>query len=183
MRSPDAQAKAGKAIKRGLLIALATPFIAGLAILVLWWCGYAIVVNPSPSIAVGFYLVKFNERTPERGGYVAFDPDSSAGWYAYRMGWIREGAPYLKRVYGLPGDRVCVTRSAVSVNGVVLGAVRAKDSNGRVIPRAIDGCLVVPAGRFFPMGDGASNSYDGRYYGTVSNNMIRGRVAPLWVFK
>ena len=183
MLSPDVQEKAGKAIRRGILTAIAIPFVVGAALLVFRWCGYAIVVNPSPSIAVGFYLVKYNDRTPVRNGYVAFDADSQEGQYGYRMGWIRPEAPYLKRVYGLAGDSVCVTDLTVSVNGIRLGAVKQADRQGRALPHAIQGCIVVPEGRFFPMGDGAENSYDGRYYGTVSVSMVRGRIAPLWVFK
>ncbi len=183
MLSPEHRAKAGKAIQRGILTAIAIPLVVGAGLLVLRWFGYAIVVNPSPSIPVGFYLIHYNDRTPERGGYVAFDPDSQASSYAYRMGWIRPGAPYLKRVYGLPGDRVCVSDSAVSVNGIGRGVVKRVDRQGKPLPHVLHGCIVVADGRFFALGDGAENSYDGRYFGTVSVNRIRGRVAPLWVFQ
>lgn len=179
----DDRAKARSAIQRGLLIAAAIPVVVGCLVGLFRLAGYAIVVNPSPSVAVGFYLINYHHLHPKRGVYVVFDPDSWRGAYAYRMGWLKPGASYLKRVYGVAGDRVCVTSQVVSVNGVVLGRVSATDRQGRALPRAIHGCILVPVGKFFPLGDAAPNSYDGRYYGLVGNQQIRGQATPIWVFK
>lgn len=166
-----------------LFVALMVPLIVAGLVGLLRLAGYAVMVNPSPSEPVGFYLIDYRITEPLRGALVAFLPDSWQGRYAYQKGWIRSGAPYLKRVYGVAGDRVCVAAGGVSVAGVKVGNVSAKDRHGVPLPHAISGCIVVPSGRFFPIGDGDENSYDGRYFGTVSDRQIQGQVRPLWVFR
>jgi signal peptidase I len=113
----------------------------------------------------------------------------------------------VKRVIGIPGDRIHLRRGIVYLNGVAQDEPRAakptvanylpyRDDFPSVpppenfgvtaewsvdLPSHIEGeDLVVPPGSYFVMGDNRTNSADGRYWGFVPRANIVGR--PLFVF-
>jgi signal peptidase I len=112
---------------------------------------------------------------------------------------------YVKRVAGLPGDRLRLVRGQLQVNGrfvaepyvvhkdPALAAYRDNfpaaappadimDAQWRdELPGHLDrGWLVVPPGRYFVMGDNRDYSLDSRYWGFVPAENILG--SPLLIF-
>jgi signal peptidase I len=99
------------------------------------------------------------------------------------------GAPigendYVKRVIGLPGDRVacCDAQGRLTVNGVPLAEPYLVGSRASAIPFDIR----VPAGRYWVMGDNRDDSGDSRAHlgdpggGTVPGDHVVGRVVSVW---
>ncbi len=87
--------------------------------------------------------------------------------------------PYIKRVVGMPGDRIAVQDGRVIRNGKRVPEPFAAPCGGG--PACDLDAIVIPAGHYFLMGDNRGNSDDSRYWGPVLRSQIIGRaVATFW---
>src|SRR5262245_3904869 len=104
--------------------------------------------------------------------------DDVAGWFGLSAQGEKD---YIKRVIGLPGDRVscCDARGRLSVNGVPLDESAYLYPGDRPSIEPFD--VVVPEGRLWVMGDHRSVSQDSRAHlgqpggGTVPIDQVVGR--------
>ena len=93
---------------------------------------------------------------------------------------------FVKRVIGLPGDRVELKNKQVYVNNTPLVEpyVVHSDSWDAGFPRDEYGPIIVPDDALFVLGDNRDNSEDSRYWGFVPAENIVGdvflRYWPLW---
>ncbi|NJD30080.1 MAG: signal peptidase I [Chloroflexi bacterium] len=106
-----------------------------------------------------------------RGDIVVFDPPetwASAG-----------GVPFIKRVIGLPGDRVEIREGRVYLNGVELREDYVYRDGGRPQPTepTPGGATswLVPAEGLFVMGDHRRDSADSRSFGPIEVSQVIGR--------
>jgi signal peptidase I len=105
----------------------------------------------------------------------------------------RDGTTLLKRVAALPGDRVEVRAGVLWLNG---RAARVEGPAGamseildeKTHPLRLDagggpdfGPVTVPAGHYLVLGDNRGNSLDGRYFGFVRAEALRGRAFAICV--
>lgn len=100
---------------------------------------------------------------PQRGDIVVLHPP------------VDQGKPYIKRVIGLPGERIAVHDGAVYINGE-----RLEESYLQGIATSWPGSLnqdeyVVPDDSVFVMGDNRNNSTDSRVFGPVKIDEIIGK--------
>ena len=105
---------------------------------------------------------------------------------AFRVGEVHRGdvvvfqyprdrtKSYIKRVIGLPGDRVEIDHGRVILNGRPLPEpyVPSRFSDDRSQPE-----MVIPANEFFVMGDHRSISSDSRDFGPVDRDLIYGKAS------
>jgi len=79
---------------------------------------------------------------------------------------------YIKRVIGLPGDRVRIDRGQVYVNDQALNEdyVEPDFRDDASLPEAM-----VPTGQYFVLGDHRNSSSDSRVWGYVPRNYIYGK--------
>jgi signal peptidase I len=134
--------------------------------------------------------------TPERGDVVVFrypkDPS----------------IPFIKRVVGLPGDRIEYRSKTLYVNGeqaqqseigVYVGRGSGSKFTGHkerheqlegaphdilLSPRVLlgrEGSWEVPEGHYFVLGDNRDNSEDSRYWNFVSDENLIGRAFMIWL--
>ncbi len=111
-----------------------------------------------------FVLLDIRTGPPQRGEIVAFRHE--------RVG----PTLYVKRVIGLPGDRIAIAGGVVVRNGVRLDEpyVTLRDARGMRD-------VTVPPDAYFVLGDDRPASEDSRVWGFVRASDLEGRaVASLW---
>ena len=159
-----------------------------------------------PTLQVGDYILvnKFNyglrlpvTRTkiwdvssPERGDVMVFYPPHANTTY------------YIKRVIGVPGDRIQYRNKQLTVNGkpvprewlaeipgsrrLQIGLEQPRDDKSHLVQVDLsrpvrDFSVVVRPGHYFMMGDNRDNSSDSRVWGQVPESDIVGQAVAIWM--
>jgi len=91
---------------------------------------------------------------------------------------------FIKRVKGIPGDRIEIKNKVVYINGAAVDDPHAfydktPDRMARA-PRDNFGPFTVPDGQVFVMGDNRDHSHDSRFWGTVPYEDILGKAFILY---
>jgi conjugative transfer signal peptidase TraF len=133
--------------------------------------------NATASAPVGFYTVE-PAVALEVPDLVAVLPPEPLASFMVARGYVGRGVPLLKRVLGLPGQRVCRTGRTITVDAVEMGEALERDRMGRDLP-AWQGCRVIGDGELFLMND-VRDSLDGRYFGALPASAVIGRAMPLY---
>jgi len=112
--------------------------------------------------------VTYRFKKPERGDVIVFDAPGS------------QSEEYIKRIIGLPGEKVNISDGSVFVNGIKL---QEDYLNKTLITSpgsfALEGKeIMVPTDNFFVLGDNRIASSDSRTWGFVGKEKINGRA---WV--
>jgi signal peptidase I len=109
---------------------------------------------------------------PDQGGDVTGQPDAQACDVAQRK---HASVTFVKRVVGLPGDRLSIQDGRVFRNGKPEPDSFTIPCDGSVscnFPRTI----VVPKGDYYMMGDNRPDSDDSRFWGPVRRSWLIGQV-------
>jgi signal peptidase I len=114
---------------------------------------------------------------------------------------------YIKRLIGLPGDKIAYENKRLTVNGQAIpevamgefqGAGQSEEMNGaaqflenltgvehQILNRdgvpSVEFTYTVPEGQYFMMGDNRDNSNDSRYWGTVPDENLVGKAFFIWM--
>lgn len=121
-----------------------------------------------PTLEIGDRLIInkiiYRFRNPQRGELIVFSPTDALLERNYKDAFI-------KRIIGVPGDKVEVEEGQVYVNGQLLqeGYILEK-------PDYDFGPVIVPPDSYFVLGDNRNNSFDSHYWGFVPRKNIIGQV-------
>jgi signal peptidase I len=125
-------------------------------------------LSMEPHIRSGEYVVintfAYKFGAPSRGEIVAFRHEGDAR------------AIFIKRVIGLPGDRIRIEGGRVYLDGAPLDEPYVRHADNRSF-----GEIVVPGASVYVLGDNRAESEDSRFFGPVSDTLLIGRaVAGIW---
>ena len=163
-----------------------------------------------PSLEVGDYVLvnkfSYGVRLPVLGTQIIAVGQPQRGDVMVFRFPLQPSVNYIKRVVGLPGDRIESRGEVLFVNGVEMPRtlvsqqpavepweqVWREDLSGHShitreeigrAPAGTDWQHVVPAGHYFMMGDNRDNSNDSRFWGTVPESLIVGKAFFIWMHK
>ena len=137
--------------------------------------------NASESVPIGLYRLQPVHRLSVTE-LVAVKPPEPLGTFLDFNGYLPIGVPMLKRILALPGQTVCRTGLAITVDDIEVGQARERDARGRPLP-AWQGCRLLSAGEIFVMNWQSANSLDGRYFGFLPASAVIGRALPVWTWE
>ena len=163
--------------------------LSALAVGVLFWgAGTAgIRINSSASLPVGLYQVASRPGAT----LVEFCPAepfaSIANTRGYRQPGICPdgGSPLMKPVVARAGDSVRLSEKGLAVNGKAIpnSAPLSKDTAGRPLTPWPYGTYIVRSGTVWVISDYHPRSLDSRYFGPISEALVRSRLRPLLVLR
>ncbi|WP_234685196.1 S26 family signal peptidase [Bradyrhizobium monzae] len=139
------------------------------------------VWNASDSVPIGLYRLQPAEKLFVTE-LLAIQPPEPLATFLDVSGYLPAGIPMLKRVLALPGQTVCRTGLAVTVDAIEMGEARDRDGRGRPLPKW-QGCRVVGEGELFVMNWQSADSLDGRYFGFLPASAVLGRALPVWAWE
>lgn len=159
-------------MKRVLALSL---LVAACAALMTAHAHPVMIFNPSQSVPSGFYLR--SGEPPRRGDFVTVAAFEVAPEYAALRGYADRSDRFLKRVAATEGQLVCAKDEMISIDGAQVATRIERDIEGRTLP-SWDGCRRLGGGELFLLGD-TVDSFDGRYWGPVTMNLIEGVWIPI----
>jgi signal peptidase I len=142
-----------------------------------------------PTLLIGDHIIvnklSYGLRMPDSFfGLTPFAGSIPYGKYLFRLGDVHRGDiivfVFIKRVVGIPGDRVEVRSGKLFLNGAAAIDPHAHfeiPPEARMENNQRDnfGPLTVPTDEYFMMGDNRDRSYDSRFWGPISRDAVEGR--------
>lgn len=151
---------------------------------------YILSLRSAYGITLPFSGMQVGQKVPKRGDVVILRSPED------------ESLTYVARIIGVPGDRLEMRANALSVNNELADyrAVQSRSFNQSNKIEVIEeqfswgkqlvlldssktqsfGPVIVPPGQLFVLGDYRQKSFDSRYFGSVPQANIEGRVIMIW---
>ena len=147
-----------------------------------------------PTLAIGQRVLvnrlAYDFSSPHRGDIVVFHPPNSLTCAANvpasepcpRSNSQPSSQYFVKRVIGLPGDRISISNGHPVINGKLLrNEPYITPCDGPSSDCSLPHAMTVPPGEYFMLGDNRGDSDDSRYWGPIPGSWIIGEVfATYW---
>lgn len=141
------------------------------------------------------FVEKFSRfySTPKRGDIMVFYPPSAElkndtlSVFQRLTGFFCKDIAYIKRVVGLPGDKISIKENTdgetfVYINGKKLdeGYILSDMDYIKCQKDMVCGPVTIPKDNYFMMGDNRGNSQDSRFWGFLPKDRFIGRAVVIF---
>jgi len=146
-----------------------------------------------PTLAIGQRVLvnrlAYDFSSPQRGDIVVFHPPNSLTCAVNvpdtepcpRSNSQKSSQYFVKRVIGLPGDRVSISDGHPVINGRILSNEPYITSCDNAPDCDMSRTITIPKGEYFMLGDNRGDSDDSRFWGPIPGSWIIGEVfATYW---
>jgi signal peptidase I len=197
-RSASAEPLAEKSAAREYLEAFVIALMLAIVLRTFFIQAYKIPSGSmEPTLLVGDHIIVnkliYGLRLPDSFfGLTPFEDKIPWGHYLFQFEPVHRGdvvvfvfppdptKDFIKRVIGIPGDKIEVKNGKLWRNDVLADDPHAHfeltpDQRQENSPRDYFGPLTVPEGKYLMMGDNRDRSYDGRFWGLVDRDEVEGR--------
>jgi conjugative transfer signal peptidase TraF len=162
------------------LLAASTAGLTGLILPAIHHSPVRLIWNASASVPLGLYRI---DPSPAMrvGDMVAVRPSPTLARFMAERRYVEANVPLLKPIAAMHGATICRLGLSVTINGRTAVAALARDHFGRPLP-AWSGCYRLRPDQLFLIAPAHPDSFDGRYFGPVSQVQILGSATPLWTW-
>ncbi len=126
----------------------------------------------APVLQGGDYVMTdtwyFDHANPQYGDFVVFRVPGNVG------------VKYVKRVVGLPGDRIEIRNDVLIRNGQTIDEPFIQLTPQGPSSSRNFGPVTTPSDSYFVLGDNRHRSRDSRYIGPIDGSLLHGRVVHRW---
>jgi signal peptidase I len=160
-----------------LLLLLGTLTGCGASTMNTYYISMLPTLQPDDRVVVDTH--PYRDRPPERGDIVVFNPTATLQKYGFQ-------SVFVKRIVGLPGEKIAIAKGKVYVNGQVL----PEPYLGKEVQTDLKPCKIrqpflevpqtVPPQTYLVLGDNRSNSFDGRCWGVVPQSDLVSKMTLIY---
>jgi len=124
------------------------------------------------------YIIDTSNKNVKRNGYVNFVMDNRGAPF------FRNGQPFIKKVVGVPGDKIDVTRKGLFINGKFIKAFnqhvlnKIKEMTGKEADKE-ERHLELVKGEYWGFGSNP-RSFDSMYWGKIYQRQVTGIARPIF---
>jgi conjugative transfer signal peptidase TraF len=134
--------------------------------------GYLLTYQVTTSMPKGFYLVTPSKHF-HRGDIVLFRPPKKFMAFMLQKKWLPKSGLMLKYVIGVPGDYICQNKKWIYINHRQVAPIFYEYAPGKKLPNS-HFCGKLAQHQYLLMSTRLKRSFDGRYFGPVSDDKIIG---------
>lgn len=159
-----------------------------LIIFCIFWI-FDLRINLTPSMPLGIWR---ETKELEKGSFIAFclPKDNLLSSMIETREYLPRGrcsdgfAPLLKQVVATSGDKIEISKDAVSVNGKTFyhSATLSTDSKGRPMQYILRGRYIVSDNEYWVLATDHPRSLDSRYFGGIPKSSITHGMKPVLIF-
>ncbi|MDP4624624.1 MAG: signal peptidase I [Akkermansiaceae bacterium] len=142
--------------------------------------------SPTGADYIAVDLLSYRMSSPQRGDIIVFSTSGITGLTRFMGG--QGDTTFVKRLVGMPGEKIRISEGKVFVDGRPLGDADGIPPFAYQNPRTgslpavlVEGeDFVVGSDEYFVLGDNTSNSLDSRFWGCVPKSSVLGKVTMIY---